>query len=915
MPLQDRTRSDREFLAGLLRRRPQDRAFYENRLKSDLTESAAARSRVELETIVSEERPVLFVKKGKIDFEEATIRGREAADLVANLARTRERIEPLMPLIGRIDVVNFPNGFPYVGTGWFLETDIVVTNRHVAELIARWDGRRYAFTPGTLRRPMQPTLHLGHEYDDLNQPEDPKFPVMEVLYIEPENGPHDVAFLRVDRRTDGQFPGRIEIADADLGQDCEVCVIGYPAVAPRHIIPDQDLMNALYLGRYNIKRVAPGFMMRAEPTGARHDCTTLGGNSGSVVIDTATGKAGGLHFAGLYREANYAVPASILRDYVARRRWLTPPAIETRAPAFGAAPSMGVAAAPVEVTVGASGVTIPLTITVSLGTGANRAPQPDISGAGATAPEAVEMAAKAYWRSRPTGVVAVRVGYDETDGHVGDVPIIVASVDPRALPGFTQAPSNMFGAAIHYEAASLLEQLDARHTLEAAVSSVAYDDDARVGEPFSFEPVGEDMEVIAHVGPEYSWATLQRFLGEATGQLVSGIYEFRGPHIRDALKERLDAGGSLTLVMDNSTFAKIREEDASVEFPARETFAEWAEQYGSRFERVVAPEGATGLIANAYHIKVTVRDDDTFWLSSGNWKLTSSQPAITQDQLDNAMSVDLPGNREWHVVVKSPTLSRRLRAHLLQDFTHSGALGAGPLPRSMTEEMVAVTAETEALMLERPAPRKILEPLPTQRRQMSVQYLLTPDKQGEVYGDAVLRLIRSARSTLYFQIPYIGMPASPDADRGYIDDLIQALTKKLKTLPDARLLLRQGGKDLSDPRHAAWYFKSKGVDIASRVRVIADHHTKGMIVDGQRVLIGSHNWSSAGVTLNRDASLIFDDREISGYFAEAFLIDWDRSSPVQPRKSAKAETILLDRLDESVSSGQRLVPLSAFLDD
>src|SRR4029453_16832725 len=89
--------------------------------------------------------------------------------------------------------------------------------------------------------------------------------------------------------------------------------------------------------------------------------------------------------------------------------------------------------------------------------------------------------------------------------------------------------------------------------------------------------------------------------------------------------------------------------------------------------------------------------------------------------------------------------------------------------------------------------------------------------------------------------------------------------------------LRAQGAKFSAPSHAAWYFKSKGVDIASRVRAIENHHTKGMIVDGKRVLLGSHNWSMPGVTLNRDASLIFDDRDIAEYYLEAFEIDWQRA--------------------------------------
>jgi phosphatidylserine/phosphatidylglycerophosphate/cardiolipin synthase-like enzyme len=54
-----------------------------------------------------------------------------------------------------------------------------------------------------------------------------------------------------------------------------------------------------------------------------------------------------------------------------------------------------------------------------------------------------------------------------------------------------------------------------------------------------------------------------------------------------------------------------------------------------------------------------------------------------------------------------------------------------------------------------------------------------------------------------------------------------------------------------------------------------------MVVDGKTVLIGSHNWSGMGVTTNRDASLIFEDRRLAGYFADAFRIDWDRADPAR----------------------------------
>ncbi|MDA9504965.1 hypothetical protein XI09_09690 [Bradyrhizobium sp. CCBAU 11386] len=86
------------------------------------------------------------------------------------------------------------------------------------------------------------------------------------------------------------------------------------------------------------------------------------------------------------------------------------------------------------------------------------------------------------------------------------------------------------------------------------------------------------------------------------------------------------------------------------------------------------------LVQQSYHIKVTVRNDDKFWLSSGNWKSSSSQPIIDQSQRDRATEEDLPGNREWHVIVQSPTPAERFREHILQDVRRSHDLGGMEVP-------------------------------------------------------------------------------------------------------------------------------------------------------------------------------------------------------------------------------------------
>lgn len=964
-----RRRQSREFFERLHARRPEiaaaalERAKREaavtdarpisgGTLESAFEVDAPSPTETVFETIVREERPVLFVQNDWINRADITLVGEEAIELVDAVEQHRPRLEPMMPLIGRIDVTNFP-GLEFVGTGWLIAEDVVVTNRHVASLVAKQDGQRFAFSRGVGGKAISTVFCTAHEYDDLAPDAARSFAVTEVLYIEPESGPHDIAFLKIARQTDGVKRPFIAIAPGDAAPDTRVLVVGYPARAPKRVIPDQQLMRRLYRDRYDVKRAAPGYTMPSTDATGRHDCTTLGGNSGSVVLDLQTGNAVGLHFAGLYQESNFAVRASVLMDYVKRRRWLIPPVLEADRPSTasprrsnnpgsgGGTPTPSPPSSPRQQPADGASVTItiPLRVTLMVGTptvaepvGPN-APAADPARGGddaaattrnLSAPRrvslaAAEAAAQAFWDQRPDGVVAVRVGFIDDGGDIGDVPLIAASVPAGELARVRAVGPRRFQTLeVGYFPADVAEQIATLPELES-VESISYDDAARMGEGFSFDPVDEEMVVTAHVGPEYSWEVLERFLsdnGKEGGELVSGMYEFHATHIADAIEARLDAGASLRLVLDNATFSPVRHTDT--EFGRRERFEQWDQRFPKRFQRIVAPEGRNGLISDSYHIKVTVRDDDAFWLSSGNWKPGSSQPMITQEQRDHAAGTDLPGNREWHIVIQNKTLAERFRNHIEQDFARSRELGGGTLPagRESLDAFVDIPPELleEGIELERRPPGRLLEPASFTGK-IKVRPLLTPDREGAVYSEAVLELIRSARESLFFQIPYISMPYSPRASRGFIDDLIKALTEKLKTLDDARVILRTGGNRFSAPTHAAWYFKSKGVDIPSRVRQLENHHTKGMIVDGKRVLIGSHNWSKPGVTLNRDASLLIDDTRIASYYAEAFEIDWARANPIKSRRYVEGASVLLETRGGAPPTGFRRVCLADLLKD
>jgi V8-like Glu-specific endopeptidase len=872
--------------------------------------------RMVLETMVRPGRPVLPIKGDAVAREPAFIEPPDGELMVQRLLNAAAKINPVIPLVGRVDVVNFPRNASFVGTAWLIEPDVVVTNRHVANLIGRRDGREYSFLPGRFGDPIVTSVNWKREMDsDISVAS----PVERIIFIEPDPRKADIAFLKIGRRSDGARLDRVPLAETDAEAGTSVAVIGYPARAGEDVIPDQQWMERVFGGHYDVKRAAPGLVTPASRGWATHDCTTLGGNSGSAVIDLATGHAVALHFAGAYVIENYAVPASTINRYIRQRPW-TGESINSRngdddgtgedgAVIRQSSSPSSPPLAPTATAASSVSITIPLTITVSLGTpstAGNVATGSPAGVAAETAPieEAVRRFAAAH---RGGGIVSVRSGLVIKDRQFTDTPCIHVVAYPEKVAAVRErCPATFLGHAVDVRAAAIVEMVGGQDLVsEAAVTSIAYNDDDRTGAKFSFDPVDENMELLCCVGPERSWSVLSKFIADAKGRLVSSIYEFHAQHIADAIEARLGDGMKMALVMDKATRV-TKKGVAEGDFNRKTVFPAWADKF--EFDRIYVPQGTSGLVANAYHIKVSVDDDDRFWLSSGNWK-NSSQPDIAPEDLNNLGRIRAKkGNREWHVVIRNKTLAGRYRNHILADLAFSKENGGRE--EAIVEDVfvdVPIALE-EAIDLEARAPSRIKQPLEI-NRQVKVKPLLTPDQKGKVYSEAVLDLIELAEEQLLFQIPYID--SYKEAATGYLEKLVTALIKKSRRVKDFRIILR------SD--HGTWIpcaedLKKRGLDLNKCFRHLSSTHTKGMIVDGHHVLIGSHNWSGGGVTLNRDASLLFDDKEITEYYADAFEIDWQRAlTPILP-ESVITEAPRLADPDSPVPAGFRRLTLEEFLE-
>jgi endonuclease G len=266
-------------------------------------------------------RPVLTVLGGR---PKLAFRDVESEIWRARLTASADRLQAATRAVGRINVRGVPQG--YVGTGWLVDKNIVVTNRHVAQAFG---GRRAGRLP--FRRSGATPVDVSIDFlEEAGRRQRLAFQIVEIVHMEEDDGP-DFVLLRVDEASNRrQLPAPIRLASTPARPEQQVAVIGYPARDSR--VPDRRLMQSIFGNVYDKKRLAPGQVNEARPDLLLHDCSTLGGNSGSVVVDLTTGEAVGLHCAGRFLETNYAVPAGVLAARMEQLRRPRPPVATSTAP-------------------------------------------------------------------------------------------------------------------------------------------------------------------------------------------------------------------------------------------------------------------------------------------------------------------------------------------------------------------------------------------------------------------------------------------------------------------------------------------------------------------------------------------------------------------------------------------------------
>jgi hypothetical protein len=192
-----------------------------------------------LEAIVERfTRPVYLVQRSTFTVPPDQFPNSE--EIHSRLQRAQGLLENRIPSAGRIDLRN--HRLDWVGTGWMVADDVLVTNRHVAREFAAELNGGFVFRQNFGRPPVRASVDWRHEHQ---QPEESIFKIEEILWIEPDNSV-DVALLRIAATGDAGevMPGVIELMTREeigaAGVGSWVAVVGYPAFDTRNDLADQQ---------------------------------------------------------------------------------------------------------------------------------------------------------------------------------------------------------------------------------------------------------------------------------------------------------------------------------------------------------------------------------------------------------------------------------------------------------------------------------------------------------------------------------------------------------------------------------------------------------------------------------------------------------------------------------------------------
>lgn len=348
------------------------------------------------------------------------------------------------------------------------------------------------------------------------------------------------------------------------------------------------------------------------------------------------------------------------------------------------------------------------------------------------------------------------------------------------------------------------------------------------------------------IGPAYGLTDLLAWIDGATTSLHVHMYLLHEVHLVEAMIDAQNRGVDVNVVLDYGD--------------------NWWNQYDLDTQRGMATTllaagvdvkwfGDTGENPYAYiHSKVAVRDNESVWIGSGNWK-ASSHPIPGNE-----------GNRDWGVIVQDDNLATMVLNHLAFDENEA---------KDHVTPVLASDAPTGWSM---PESSSVIGQTATGiEGDFEATLLVCPDN----CIDELVKALDGAESEILLSLQYLDM----DWSWGWGDNpIVEALENAAQRNVRLRLILNGAYLDediqsVVDRFNEEWNF-TMGYDTSAVVmssdEEVTKLHNKGIIIDGEHVLVSSINWGDSALVRNREMGLMLSSTSVAQVYIDSWYEDWNR---------------------------------------
>ena len=360
----------------------------------------------------------------------------------------------------------------------------------------------------------------------------------------------------------------------------------------------------------------------------------------------------------------------------------------------------------------------------------------------------------------------------------------------------------------------------------------------------------QNSTAVASIGPESTYNDLRNWIDTAQSELHLHVYQFMSTELTSAVIDAIDRGVDVTLLLEDGIL------DGASTVDNQRGHAQAVHDAGGLVLWMEDPSQ----ISSPYryiHSKVAVKDTESVWISSGNWKETSAP-------------VDQTGNREWSLIVNSVDLANLVLSRMEwdenQNSLHISAHQSRHSPSSNWRMDLAqnATSGNTPEFIDGPFDGKLIT---------------CPDD----CVTSIVQMISSAESSIDLSVQYLDL----DWYWGFGENpMIEALHEAAIRGVQIRLILNgfyaEWDEEIRDTVHlfnTDWN-GTQGLDttaiLMSTSENISKLHNKGSIIDGSSVLVGSMNWGSSAALRNREMGILINNEELASIYLSSFDSDWGR---------------------------------------